>query len=109
MVAKSEEIRFFQDAEFVQALSNIDYVLWIAKQGYFDQHAFMNYLEYLTYFKLPEYAIHLTYMRGIEVLDFVRDPKIRTLLKEDPLTLRRILMDQLWSAWARKEEVDPHR
>ena len=103
---KTEEIRFFQDAEFAQSLSNIDYVLWLAKQGYFGQRSFLNYLDYLEYLTNPEYAIHLVYSRGLEVLNFIRDPKIRALLLDDPMTFRRIVMDQLWSSWARKTEID---
>jgi mediator of RNA polymerase II transcription subunit 31 len=104
----ASELRFFKDAEFVQSLANIDYVVWLSKQGYFDQSAFVNYLEYLMYFREPEYAIHLSYTRGLEVLELLRDPKIRELLREDPITFRRILMDQLWCSWARKAEIDIH-
>ena len=102
----SSELRFLKDAEFVQALSNVDYVIWLSKQGFFEQESFLNYLEYLMYLKEPVFAIHLTYIRGIEILEFLRDPKIRELLMDDPITFRRVIMDQLWSSWARTEEVD---
>jgi mediator of RNA polymerase II transcription subunit 31 len=106
MSRNSEQLRFLQDIEFAQSLANIDYVLWLAKQGYFEQPSFLNYLDYLEYLSDPEYAIHLIYPRGIEILSFLKDNKIRDLLREDPLTFRRILLDQLWSSWARKEELD---
>jgi mediator of RNA polymerase II transcription subunit 31 len=102
----SDEFRFFQEAEFVQSLSNIDYVTWLAKQGYFEDAAFLNFLQYLQYFQLPEYAVHLTYHRGVEVLGLLLNEQVRSLLVSDPLTFRRILMDQLWSSWARKPELN---
>jgi mediator of RNA polymerase II transcription subunit 31 len=101
----NEMLRFFQDAEFAQALSNIDYVLWLAKQGFFEKPAFLNYLIYMEYLALPEYAAHLTYPRGLQVLKLLLQPAVRKLLLEDPITFRRIMMDQLWSSWGRKSEV----
>lgn len=103
-MSNAEEFRFLQDAEFAQALLNVDYVLWLSKQGFFEKQDFLNYLRYLDYLTLPEYAMHLTYPKALQMLDFLRNDAIRTLLAEDPLTFRRILMDQLWSSWGRKAE-----
>jgi len=105
-MSNSEELRFFVEAEFVQALANIDYVVWLAKQGYFADTSFLNFLKYLEYFNLPEYARHLTYHRGVEVLTLLLNEKVREVLREDPISFRRILMDQLWSSWARKTELN---
>ena len=105
-MSNSEELRFFVETEFVQALTNIDYVVWLAKQDYFEDEAFLNFLKYLEYFQLPEYAIHLTYHRGVDVLGLLLNDKVREVLKEDPLSFRRIVMDQLWSSWARKTELN---
>jgi mediator of RNA polymerase II transcription subunit 31 len=105
-MSTSEEFRFFQEAEFVQSLSNIDYVTWLAKQGYLDDPAFVNFLQYLQYFEFPEYAVHLTYHRGVEVLRLLLNEKVRSLLKNDPVTFRKIVIDQLWSSWARKVELN---
>lgn len=100
----AEEIRFFQEAEFVQCLSNIDYVLFLSREGYFENSSFINFLTYLQYFKLPEYAIHLTYGKGVEVLTLLLNENVRQLLAKDPLGFRRVLGEQLWSSWARKTE-----
>ena len=104
-MSNAEEFRFLQDAEFVQALSNIDYVLWLSKQGFFDRTDFLNYLIYLEYLALPEYVVHLTYPRGMQILDLLKTPAVRTLLQEDPMTFRRLIMEQLWSSWGRKAEI----
>lgn len=106
MSGKEEELRFFQDAEFAQALANIDYVLWLAKQGYFGQEAFINYLKYLEYLAEPEYAVHLCFPRGLEILQLLSNDSIRSLLLQDPLSFRRILVDQTWSSWGRRAETD---
>jgi mediator of RNA polymerase II transcription subunit 31 len=101
----SEEYRFILDAEFAQALCNIDYVLWLGKQGYFQKKEFINYIHYLRYLSLPEYAVQLTYPRGVEMVEILSNESVQKLLIEDPLTFRRILMEQLWSLWARKTEM----
>lgn len=104
-MSTSDEFRFFQEAEFVQCLANIDYVVYLSKNGYFENLEFLNFLTYLQYFQLPEYAIHLTYNKGVEVLSLLLNEKVRELLKNDPIVFRRILMEQLWSSWARKTEM----
>ena len=104
-MSTSEEFRFFQEAEFVQCLANIDYVVFLSKNGYFDKPEFLNFLTYLQYFELPEYAVHLTYPKGVQVLSLLLNEKVRTLLKSDPIVFRRILLEQLWSGWARKTET----
>lgn len=100
-----EHRRFFQEAEFVQCLANIDYVLHLSKTGYFEKSEFIHFLAYLQYFQLPEYAIHLTYARGVQVLALLLNEQVRELLKSDPVAFRRILLEQLWSSWARKTET----
>ena len=66
----SEDLpRFLRDAEFAQCLSNIDYVIWLSKQGYFSDAQFVEYLRYLTYLKCPQYACHLTYTTGVDMID----------------------------------------
>jgi hypothetical protein len=39
-------------------------------------------------------------------LGLLLNEKVREVLKEDPLSFRRIVMDQLWSSWARKTELN---
>lgn len=102
---EKELLRFFQDAEFVQGLANIDYVLWLAAEGYLQEKSFCNFLEYLLYLQEPEFAVHLSsFPRGIQVLELLTQPAVRHLLHEDPMQFRRILGDQLWASWARTHE-----
>lgn len=36
---------------FSQCLLNVDYVMWLASEGYFQDEAFLNYLKYLEYLR----------------------------------------------------------
>lgn len=48
--------RFELELEFVQSLGNPHYLASLAQQDILSDSAFINYLEYLTYWADPEYA-----------------------------------------------------
>lgn len=48
--------RFELELEFVQALANPYYLHSLAQQNILDQPAFINFLQYLLYFKEKDYA-----------------------------------------------------
>lgn len=52
----SNRVRFELELEFVQALANPYYLYSLAQQGILNQPAFVNYLQYLLYWKEKEYA-----------------------------------------------------
>ena len=52
----SNRVRFELELEFVQALANPYYLHSLAQQGILNQPAFVNYLQYLLYWKEKEYA-----------------------------------------------------
>jgi mediator of RNA polymerase II transcription subunit 31 len=68
----SGETQFLQDSEFVQALANPDYVVWIAREGYLRRGDFVNYLQYLNYMTSPQYSVHLNYTKGLDVLEILQ-------------------------------------
>ena len=45
--------------QFAQSLGNPFYLSYLAEKKFFDDAAFVNYLDYLQYFKKPEYARYL--------------------------------------------------
>lgn len=53
--------RFELELEFVQALANPFYLHTLSQQGILAQPAFVNYLEYLTYWKEKDYARFILY------------------------------------------------
>ena len=81
---EQEEIyRFIQDLEFVQCLSNPYYLDFLAKNNYFNDQRFINYLKYLQYFKKLKYMKYITYSRSIVFLDLIQYDFFRELLYYD--------------------------
>jgi mediator of RNA polymerase II transcription subunit 31 len=55
--------KFELELEFVQALANPFYLHSLAQQNILEQPAFINFLEYLLYFKEKDYARFIQYAR----------------------------------------------
>ncbi|CAK4028913.1 Mediator of RNA polymerase II transcription subunit 31 [Lecanosticta acicola] len=64
--------RFVIELEFVQMLSNPQYLNYLAAQKLLDNAEFIAYLEYLQYFREPKYLRYLQYpgptLRALELL-----------------------------------------
>jgi len=65
----SENDRLVCDLEFVQALSNVRYLHYLAINKFFADSAFMAYLASLRYWKDPEYARLLQFPQCLAFLD----------------------------------------
>ena len=89
-----------QDLEFVQMLSNMDYVIWLAHQDYFGDQTFNNYLKYLRYMHRPEYAHLLLFPQSLDILTLLTSPEVRQMLIDDPEATRHILAEQSLCSWA---------
>lgn len=59
--------RFELELEFVQALANPFYLHSLAQQNILEQPAFVNFLEYLLYFKEKDYARFIQYVYTFEI------------------------------------------
>ena len=81
--AQEEIIRFMQDLEFVQCLANPFYLKYLSNMGYFDDDNFVNYLQYLLYFKKAEYMKYITFERCIIFLELLQYKEFRQKFKED--------------------------
>ena len=81
--AQEEIYRFIQDLAFVQCLSNPLYLEFLAQNNYFNDQRFINYLEYLQYFKNIEYMQYITYSRSIIFLDLIQYDFFRELLYDE--------------------------
>jgi mediator of RNA polymerase II transcription subunit 31 len=80
----TDEQRFLIELEFVQALCNAKYLNFLAVNKYFDDPAFIQFLEYLQYFKLPQYSKHLYFPQCLAFLDaLISRPNFRTQLVND--------------------------
>jgi mediator of RNA polymerase II transcription subunit 31 len=45
--------------QFIQCLASPNYLHELAIQGYLEDPAFLNFLEYLEYWRAPEFAQHI--------------------------------------------------
>ncbi|KAI6821453.1 hypothetical protein KC367_g7954 [Hortaea werneckii] len=70
--------RFELELEFVQALGNPLYVHYLATQKAFEDEAFVRYLAYLQYFRLPQYLRFLQYPGPtLRMLDLLQQDQFR--------------------------------
>ncbi|CAM9680274.1 unnamed protein product [Sphacelaria rigidula] len=70
--------RFEMELELMNCLASPEYLHYLAQGGYLDDRAFLRFLEYLQYFKRPEYAKFITYPHCLAMLDLlVNNPAFR--------------------------------
>ena len=55
----------------------------LARSGYFDDPAFVRYLEYLLYWKEPRYAQYIVYPHALFFLDKLQEPAFRRSLLDE--------------------------
>lgn len=79
-VGCSDERRFLLELEFVQCLSSPQYLNWLSQSRVFEDHAFVNYLAYLQYWKQPDYARFIIYPHSLFFLDCLQSHDFRTAL-----------------------------
>eukprot|EP00435_Cladocopium_sp_Y103_P004278 s2572_g1.t1 len=102
-LAQDRSRRFAEELEFVQCLANPSYVQWLATQGFFREPGFQRFLEYLTYWRRPQYVRYIVYPQCLAVLDLLLRPAVRLRLhRADVIS---ILADQLQHAWGQQDEV----
>ena len=95
------------ELEFVQSLSNIPYVNYLAQNNYLQDPSFINYLKYLEYWSEPEYSKYLVYPNCLHILkllllleQFRRDivnPEVMNTLMND-MVKKWQLVDQVEKA-----------
>ncbi|CAG8565276.1 16252_t:CDS:2 [Funneliformis mosseae] len=79
---KQDKRRFQIELEFIQCLANPWYLNDLAQKEYFEDQTFLNYLEYLKYWKRPEYAKCIIYPHALHFLDLLQNHKFREYLKD---------------------------
>lgn len=60
--------RLTADLEFIQLLSNPQYLQYLAHNNYLFEKEFLNYLRYLEYWRKPEYAKYLLFPSCLDML-----------------------------------------
>ncbi|XP_064459034.1 mediator of RNA polymerase II transcription subunit 31-like [Ornithodoros turicata] len=69
---EQQKLRFQIELEFVQCLANPEYLNFLAQRGYLKDKAFVNYLNYLQYWKKPDYARFLKYPMCLYFLELLQ-------------------------------------
>ncbi|XP_070142702.1 mediator of RNA polymerase II transcription subunit 31 isoform X2 [Drosophila kikkawai] len=69
---EQQKRRWQIELEFVQCLSNPNYLNFLAQRGFFKDQSFINYLKYLQYWKEPDYAKYLMYPMCLYFLDLLQ-------------------------------------
>lgn len=77
--ATEDKTRFEIELEFVQCLANPFYLNYLAQSKCLQDESFLRYLEYLDYWRKPEYIKFLIYPSyTLNALDLLKQPQFRT-------------------------------
>uniref|UniRef100_A0A7R9VA92 Mediator of RNA polymerase II transcription subunit 31 n=1 Tax=Chlamydomonas euryale TaxID=1486919 RepID=A0A7R9VA92_9CHLO len=77
LMGASDQERGIIELEFVQCLANPHYLNWLAQNRYFDDPAFVKYLDYLQYWRQAEYAHLIRYPHCLFFLDLLQSAAFR--------------------------------
>lgn len=90
-------VRFSLELEFVQCLSNPDYLQWLSKEGYFENESFINYLKYLLYWCEFPYVKYISYPHCIKILRLLQVEDFRRNLSNEEAI--QIIREQQTYQW----------
>lgn len=90
--------RFELELEFVQSLANPFYLQSLAQQNIFEQPAFINFLEYLMYWKEKDYARFIHYPHALHHLELLQHAQFRSEMKKDDY-FREFLHQKQFDHW----------
>ena len=106
----SENLRFEVELEFVQCLSNVEYIHHLANIGTLEDLKFIKYLEYMhETWTQPEYARFLTFPHCLAYLALLQEPTFRQEMKSPQFFASAKNQQELHFFHARTAKViDPH-
>lgn len=85
------------ELEFVQSLSNIPYLSYLAQNNYLQDPCFVNYLKYLQYWNEPQYLRYLVYPNCLHILSLLQLEQFRRDIA-NPETMN-VLMNDMVKRW----------
>ena len=91
----TERTRFLQELEFVCCLANPKYIAHLAQELYLEDPAFVNYLDYLQYWRRAEYAAFVVYPHALHFLELLQHESFRKAIK-DPAVAEQIHCQQFY-------------
>ncbi|WCJ36399.1 Mediator of RNA polymerase II transcription subunit 31 [Euphorbia peplus] len=72
--------RFLLELEFIQCLANPTYIHYLAQNRYFEDEAFIGYLNYLQYWQRPEYIKFIMYPHCLYFLELLQNANFRNAM-----------------------------
>merc|ERR1712203_505046 len=78
-----QQERFLIELSFVEALSNMEYLHWLAVKGYLQKETFIRYIEYLQYWNTYPYVSFIKYPLALENLRLLTKSSFRDALKDN--------------------------
>ncbi|KAI5959435.1 SOH1 [Candida margitis] len=85
------------ELEFVQSLSNIPYLSYLAQNNYLQDPCFVNYLKYLQYWAEPQYSRYLVYPNCLHILSLLQSEQFRRdIVNPD---IMNVLMNDMVKRW----------
>ncbi|EKM80785.1 hypothetical protein AGABI1DRAFT_112518 [Agaricus bisporus var. burnettii JB137-S8] len=93
--------RFELELEFVQSLANPFYLQSLAQQNILEQPAFINFLEYLLYWREKDYARFIHYPHALHHLELLQHARFRSEMKKDDYFRESLNQKQYdhWRTW----------
>ncbi|KAG5418819.1 SOH1 [Candida metapsilosis] len=89
--------RWEVELEFVQSLSNIPYLSYLAQNNYLQDRCFINYLKYLQYWNEPEYSQYLVYPNCLHILSLLQSEQFRRDIVNPEIM--NVLMNDMVKRW----------
>lgn len=81
MATDDEQLRFETELEFVQALANPEYLHHLAQNRYFEDPSFVEYLDYLQYWRDLPYCLYITFPHCLHMLELLQTDEFCSMLK----------------------------
>ncbi|KAI5953075.1 SOH1 [Candida theae] len=85
------------ELEFVQSLSNIPYLSYLAQNNYLQDRCFVNYLKYLQYWSEPQYSRYLVYPNCLHILSLLQSEQFRRDITNPEIM--NVLMNDMVKRW----------
>lgn len=95
--------RWEVELEFVQSLANIQYVHFLAQNDYLSDPSFLAYLDYLNYWRKPQYAKYLVYPNCLHILTLLQSPDFRKQIVNP--ALMNTLMNDMVKKWQGSDDL----
>ena len=88
--------RFIVELEFVECLANPRYLQYLAQHKLLDDECFINYIDYLQYWRDPEYIQYISHPHCLFFLELLQKKEFRDRLQSDASYVEMIFNNQYW-------------